>query len=248
MTSLHGYTLVKTAKERKSPVESKDLATEKKVLSNKRATVLVGRKVGRGRSRRARMVPNLPPDISTVFYCSGVFRYATASALTNTTINSAQLVASCGGICTVTNSVLTSFASSVKLRRVTIWPAQPGSTTASVPEIVWYGPQSDIQKDESRDKAVPAGYLSAGGATSSIPPPGSLCGAWLIYDGTPFNLFGLLNVPTGSIIDVHIDFALRNNLAGAGITITTGTLGSVYYPYLDSSSAKIQPVGRPATF
>jgi len=245
------FTFVRSPEsERKSPIESHDeKVVEKKVLSlHQGGQLKTRRKVGKAGRSRSRGVPNLPPDISTVFYGRGVFRYATASALTNTTINSAQLVASCGGICTVANSTITSFASSVRLRRVTIWPAQPGTTTAVVPEIVWYGPVPDIQKDESRDKAVPAGYLSAGGATMSTPPRGSLCGDWLIYDGSAINLFGLLNVPTGSILDIEIEFALRNNLAGAGIAVSTATLGTVYYPYLDTSAAKIQPIGRPTTF
>jgi len=226
----------------KSPAplkESKSLGKASKMMTTRRLKP-------KGKKRSAHS--SLPPEISSSVTCHSVYRFQVISTATTMAVNTAQLLGICGVIGKVNNTSVTSIASSVKLKRITVWPGtQTSGGTVLNPDINWgYPAGTDIGKDASWIASTPAGVTNTGPLTST-PPKGSLCDKWFRYDGSTPDLFTLINVVAGSIVDVSISFTLRNHLAGVDITVATAAVGTMYYLYLDSSGGKFQPVGRPTT-
>jgi len=202
----------------------------------------------RTKVRSKGVIAKLPPQIMSTTTCHSVLRFQVLSAIggTPTTINNAQILGACGCIGKVVNSSVSSIASSFRIKRVSIWPA-PSATADAVPEVAWLFPVStDVGKDVAWMSSMPAG-VSQTTAVVSEPPKGSLCSSWFRWDGSQADLFSLYNLTVGSILDLSVSFTLRNVLAGADIGVTTAAVGTMYYLYLDTSSGKIQPVGRPTT-
>jgi hypothetical protein len=157
-----------------------------------------------------------------------------------------MLAGACGGCCTVTNSVVTCWASTAKLHSVTVWPSV--SLTAPIPEVIWYTPITSIEKDESKQRSIPSG-VTVDRAVKSSPPRGSLLQDWLNLGqvGTTA-LFRLNGIPAASIIDVSITFTLSNNITGQDLGVVTGVLKAFYYLPLDGpSSNTLIAVGVPTT-
>ncbi len=69
---------------------------------------------------------------------------------------------------------------------------------------------------------------------------------WHHYDGSQHNVLTMNNITEGTIIDVHAVFTLANNLSALSLSIATGSLGAIGWPYLDTSAGKLEPVGKPA--
>jgi len=241
---------VNTRKPGSLGLETKENQSEKFVLLGRPARRKVEVKTRGAATRRTNVrsrgvVARLPPEIMTTTTCHSTLRFQViTSTITSTTINSAQLIGACGVIGKVVNTSVSSIASTFRVKRVTIWPSVSTSVDA-IPEISWGYPSStDVGKDVSWMSSVPTG-VSQTGPVVSVPPKGSLCSVWFRWDSSQADLFTLLNIPVGSILDLSISFTLRNNLAGADISVITAVVGSMYYLYLDG--AKIQPVGRPTT-
>jgi len=178
------------------------------------------------------------------------FIVTTAVTGTVTSINGGGVCGALGGICTAANSAVTCYSSSFRIHRVSIWPSAVAVGTISpCPEIVWYSPSNAVEKDSSVERALPAG-LTVSAPIHSRPPAKSLCGDWVNSVVNVTNLmFGLLNTPAGSVIDLDVSATMSNNMACLGVTVASGTLGNPYYLYLDGSTRHgIAPVGKPLTF
>jgi len=176
---------------------------------------------------------------------SKVFRFL-ASGSFSANITGQMLAGALGGCCTTTNSVLSCWASSARIRSITIWPSV--SLTAPSPEIIWYSPLTSNEKDESKVRSLPSG-VTVDRAVKSSPPAGTLTADWLNLGSvgtTP--LFRLNGVPSASIIDVSVQFTLSNNITGQTLGIVTGVLTSFYWLALDGPGANVlRPVGIPTT-
>jgi hypothetical protein len=211
-------------------------------------------RMGRGRRGRRGKAPALPPELNASPPLFQVLRYIVgASPATTTTVNVPQMIAACGAIGTVTNSTVATVFSTVRVHSITIWPGlsdSSGNPTSNAPEIQWIGTTGSVLKDTSRSKSVPFG-VGVERALFERPPPDSLASDWLFYDGTTATeLFNISGLTAGSIIDVAVTATMKNNVAGVSVSgVATVTLGSLYWLYLDGSTAhKLQPVARPSTF
>jgi len=178
------------------------------------------------------------------------FNVTTAVGGTAVTVDGGGMCGAIGGICTTANSVVTCYASSFRIRRVSVWPAPVavGGTTPA-PEIIWYSPSNAVEKDTSIERALPAGVVVTA-PVHSRPPKASLCGDWVnAFVNVTNLLFGFLNCPLGSIIDVEVAWTMANNLQQLARTVASGTLGNPYYLYLDGSTRHgFNPIGKPLTF
>jgi hypothetical protein len=195
-----------------------------------------------------RKCPSLPPELESVTIVAQVVRYVVqASPGTTITINSAQLQAAQGGIVTVNTTTMTGWASSVKVTRICIWPAASASaSTITGPELVWANAGvTDLVRDESKINTLPAGVTGRSNPVDVRPPAGTVSALWHHYDGSQHDVFSFNNLVQGTIIDVHTVFTLANNLTKVTLAIGTSLLGTVGWPYLDSSNAKLLPVGKP---
>jgi hypothetical protein len=181
-------------------------------------------------SKRNRLSPvsTHPPQISSNLSLGHVFRFVSSNA-TLTSVTASSLLAAAGGICTTTNTSLTSTFQSVKVNFVRIWspPAVGVSTTCSVE---WIGGQNVNNKevsDTSNSPAFPA-------MINSRPPSRSLASFWTQYTTTP--LFRLV-APVGSIIDIGLSLVMQDDDATILTTsIATGVLGNTYYLSADSNA------------
>jgi len=201
------------------------------------------RRRGRGRG------PALPPTLETVVMASHTFRFVCTtgfSALLN--ITGGNLAGITGGLCSTVNSVVTCPASSIRVHKVTIWPAQQ-APVQNPPEIVWFSPITVMERDESKETILPAG-ISVSQALVSKPPANTLCSDWFAcVTAASQPMFGLSNIASGTVIDVSLSYSVSNNLLGVDRSVATGVIKTWYYLYLDgSTSHSLQPVGKPTTF
>jgi len=185
---------------------------------------------------------SLPPSIQITPKLRHTFRfYQTVGGHTAVTSNS--VLAALGGVCYVANSLVKPMASSFKINKVTIYPA-PNLSGTSACNIAWALATGTQIRDEEKDRTLPDG-LTVSAPVSSKPPRGSLAAMW--QAGSTNSLF-FTDALIGSVLDLDISFTLSNQFLTAGQSVVTGTLGVIYYLYLDgSTSHNWIPVGVPST-
>jgi len=158
-----------------------------------------------------------------------------------------RMLTAMGGICDVKDTSIQSIHSTFRLRKVTLWPSvNTGTGANSLPEVEYLGGgTTEVARDQSFNKTIPAGVTADPGAIVSTPPAGTLAGDW-IYPAASASqvLMHFHNLTQGTVIDVLIEGTLRNNLSGVQGSISTGTVGAMYWTYLEVGH--IQPVGRPS--
>lgn len=213
------------------------------------STVVKLRNKMQARKRVGGRVSGLPPMLDAVISCHHTFRFQCTtgfSLLVN--ITGGNVAGAIGGQCTIANSNVTCPASSIRIHRITIWPSQQNSPQ-NPPEIFWFSPITVMEKDSSRECILPAG-ISVCRPVTSVPPPKTLCADWFAsVGGASQPMFGLANIAAGDVLDLEVSWTQSNNLLGVDRSVTTGTLKTTYYLYLDgSSSHQLQPVGKPSTF
>jgi hypothetical protein len=171
-------------------------------------------------------------------------RFVATAGVSSDLVTVPKLLAAMGGICTITNSQLVSWASSIRVRRVTIFESAQGVATVSS-EVLWANATDVNSKDETISAStVPYDRPSM---LSSQPPKSSLASFWWNSSATT-PLFAL-TCSIGSVIQVDVEFTLSNALTGATAAIATGSQGSPYFMYLDGPSTHVLlPVGVPTTF
>lgn len=202
---------------------------------------------GKGKVGRKGRAPALPPMLDAVIVCHHVFRFQVITGFTSlVNITGGCLAGVAGGLCSVVNSTLVCPASSIRIHRLTIWPAAQSAPT-NPPEVVWFSPITIMEKDSSKESMLPAG-ITMERALVSKPPKGTLCSDWFATVGAVnVAMFGLSNFAAGGVIDLEMSWTQSNNLLGVNRTVSTAVLGTWYYLYLDGSSGSIQPVGKPNT-
>jgi hypothetical protein len=220
--------------------EVKSLVPSSKLEAKKSRTVKGG---------KAARCFSLPPTLDAVIQCRHVFRFQCTtgfSALQN--ITGGNLAGAIGGYCTTVNSTVKTIASSIRVHRVSVWPAVQ-SSPQNPPEIVWFSPITIMEKDASRERVLPAG-VSVSSAVTEVPPKATICGDWFaVSSGASQPMFGLLNIGAGDVVDVDLSWTITNNLLGSTPAVATGVLGTYYYLYLDGSTThQLQPIGKPTTF
>jgi hypothetical protein len=156
----------------------------------------------------------------------------------------ADLAGACGGICSVVNSTVQPWASSIRLKQVTMFPASV-SGSADVDNIVWSNGLTSFVKDEVKDTTIPTG-ITVPQRLTFRPPGKSLLADWIATNGGSGALF-VITANTGTVVDVAIDYTLTAGLAEPPtIHLTAVVLGAVVYLALDgAASNNITPVGLP---
>jgi len=193
---------------------------------------------------KASQAIGLPPRIQLSPAVSHVFRFRSTSA-SPASITVADILGALGGICTVANSKVDTWASCFKIHKVTVWPS--GSTSApTLATLQWAQGESAQVPDEVYDEAIPEG-ITATKALVFAPPAKSLCGFWINSMDSAAAVFAITS-SIGSIVDLQVSFRLVNAFAGVLATVAAGTLGTVYYLALDGPSSNTYvPVGMLST-
>jgi hypothetical protein len=243
----------KDAKMQAQPVPSESLLGNGMSLTSRRSGLrrivrAKGRKGKKGKARGSTRTPSLPPELEITPILGHTFRFRNTADVVSQSFTVGNLIGICGGIGSIVNSTVASIASSVKLRRVTIWPStEAESGTDHNPEISFvtaYGTTSD----RSFNKSVPGG-LTVSAPLTAKPKSDTLASMWQNSSASSSTLFYIYDLPKNSVIDVDVSFCLRNAQGGLNFTVTTAVLGASYYLYLDGSSTHIfQPVALPNTY
>jgi len=206
------------------------LAKERKTMGRRRKGV--GSKVA---------VPNLPPTLSTVTTTDQTLRFVVTAGVSGQ-ISNTELLFAMGSMAITTTSVFT-LHSTFRIRRITVWPAQNGST-ASAPEVVWFGGGSSaVVKDNQHNSAIPEGVTMAGTPVTSVPPRDTFAGDWQKAGSDA--LFEISNLLDGSVVDVHVVGTIMNNIANASRNVTGATAGIIYWLGLDYPATQFTTLGRP---
>lgn len=187
---------------------------------------------------RGRTPTEMPPQINVVPRSRHTFRFVATSTFTGN-INSNDLLAVPGGVTIITNNTIRGIASSMRIHRISIFPA-----SGSYANIAWFdgvhAQDIELNQDQPLGTTLPT-------VVSSSPPSGTLTADWF-NSGLNAIIVGLL-VPIGSVVDVDLEWTTTNSYVGVNVNIVTGPQGTFYYGYLDgTTSHKLQPVGLPNTF
>jgi len=208
--------------------------TEKKPLKSKSAMV-------RGISKSAGV--SLPRVIDSTMTVT-IRIYYDFSDPSARTITVASLLLACGAVGAVLNSSLQSIYSSVRIKRITIWPA-PSTGSANTSELLWAVGASAYQKDSEKIRPIPEG-VSVTGATVYKPNKNTLAADWLTNSvtGTVFTV----SSATGSVLLLEAAATLANAITSVPtMTVTSCTVPTLYWPRLDGHSGKIVPFGLNST-
>jgi len=171
---------------------------------------------------------SLPPPIDLTANVRRWQAYYTTASNALTSISALDVLGACGGICTVANSTVVPWASSVKIHSFMVW--NPGSTSAATDaEAYWSTSASPFAKDSDVMRAVPQG-ITATGALVFVPPPKVLASDWMTSSVGTFVNF---SCGAGSIIKIDVSYTLTNAIIPSSNTVATGTVGTAYYLALD---------------
>jgi len=198
---------------------------------------------GKGKRKSVGEQPSLPPSFNATPTVHQRFRFRASGAASGVGVAATSIIGALGVIGTVTNSDVASWASSFKIRSVTIWPPQVAGSDLAFLE--WTAGSSTFTKDETKVMAIPDG-ITATGPVVFRPPPKSLYSDWIAAGNAGF-LF-TITCATGSIIDLDVDYTTSVALSNLIIPVATAVIGTVYYLALDGATTnKFVPVALPTT-
>jgi hypothetical protein len=207
--------------------------------------VALGVSLSRGTSKQGSST-SLPPQMDITPNARHVYRFVCGNVASVTCTNQ-DILGAIGGICTVANSTVRLWATSFKLHSIKMWPSANTSTTPTYADVYW-GAGAYGSKDSEFLKAVPGG-VTVTGLVTFTPPKGCFAANWISNTISGNYVIMGLQCTVGSIVDVDLSFTLANQVAPANASISTGTLGAIYYLALDGSTThQYTAYGLPGTF
>lgn len=239
------HDLVIVDKKTNPPIKSAASVKQLPRLVKKGRAVVRARKSG---PRRKAGAPHLPPIINATPTFGHTYRFTVATVnLTDFPVVGADLAGALGTICTVVNSKVQPYISTVRIHRITIWPA--ANSNPPLKASVEWGAIAGIVKDESKVSGLPSG-ITEEKVVTAVPPRNSLASDWLNLQSLTGNILFYLSCPAGSIIDIQLTCTLAAAfVTPANITVTTGVVGTAYFLALDKAggTSNIAPLGLPTT-
>jgi len=147
------------------------------------------------------------------------------------------LLGAAGVIGTVTNSKVNTVFTSVRVRRIRIWPS-PSSSGLQQSYVLWYG-NSGNDPDYADVRPIPEGATSTGKLTF-IPPERSLASFWNNTANASTAIFEI-NGGTNSVVYLDIELLQSAYFATLQQAVTTAVVGTMYYLALDGASSNTMP-------
>jgi len=160
----------------------------------------------------------------------------------NFSVTAGTLAGAIGGICTVVNSTLQCFASSVKIDSIDIYPSTGAQVTLN-----WQTGNTPFVQDTLVNDSIPSGITMTQKLTFR-PAARTLAADWFAFSAvTATNtLFNMGLSASGCIIDMHVNYTLVGSIPSISRSIAVGVLGTQYYLYLDTAK-DVNPVELPTT-
>lgn len=136
------------------------------------------------------------------------------------------------GAVQTSSTSLTTFVGSFRIKQIDVYFTAATAGTALTSAIHFY---TGLASFGVNSREVNATTMSTGSVTklTARPTTTEIAGMWNSNTGTT-NLFGL-NVPKGSVIDLHVEFVTSDNDSGTSTITVTGAAAAntVYYTPLD---------------
>lgn len=183
-----------------------------------------------------------PPRFQSVTALTRTYRFGVSTSF-NGLIFYQDCLLMAGMVCTVVNTTCVPLAVSFKIHRFRLWGC-PGTAAANSTVSVRYQTANSLPSREDSNTAM---TTSRPAFLQTKPPKGSSLDFQLGYTAT--NAVGM-TVPAGGIVEVHATHWFYDTGAAAVATqaVAAGTLGVLYYGYLDQTSTKyMAPLGLPST-
>jgi len=203
---------------------------------------------GKAGIRSARGLVKRPGKLNTTPANHAVLRFvATTNFGANASITVGNVIGALGVVGTVVNTTTVSVASSFRIHWIRVYPPAQASALGLMQAAVGWAAESGYSKDDSADASMPYG-VSIGSCVEFKPPAWSEAKRWHSGSLSSNTLF-TLTATAQSVIEISLDWTLKNNLGGVSFTTATAALGSFYYLYLDGNTTHLlQPIDRPTTY
>ncbi len=202
-------------------------------------------KLGRGVMSKGKL--SVPRKLQTTPVVKHTYRFRVTQT-GSYSVTTGSISGACGAM-GITSTTVQNIASSIHVNKLTIWPPATAIGTSDTVMVYWnYSTSAGFVKDESYTASLPDGITTTGAMTFK-PPKKSLLSDWLSTTLSFGNTAMTIAAPAGSIIDLDVSFTLMNNNSGySATTVSTATVGRIYYLPLDGvSSNKIQAQGITTT-
>ncbi len=166
-----------------------------------------------------------PPQIKSNIVLKHKYRFRATAAFTGSITNT-RIAGALGGMATTIVGV-SLLPESFRIRKVELWAPPPSQGAASTISLEWLGSANSPSLEVS-DTTV---SVSRPAHIVTKPPVQALSSFWQQPSGT---VAFTLNVPTGTIIDLTVDWIISDSAAAAGvIVVAAAVIGEVYYLALD---------------
>jgi len=137
------------------------------------------------------------------------------------------------------------WASSFRLRKVTIWPAA-GGEAGWLDDFTGTAEQA-LSKEDQKISTLPTG-ITVDKAVTYRPRRGAYQEMWQMAAINASDNLWLYWGTAGSVYDFEGVFTLSDNSQGYGVAVTTATAGDTYYLSPDGASVNnLVPQGLPTT-
>jgi hypothetical protein len=161
------------------------------------------------------------------------YRFAASAAFTGA-VEFVDIAGAMGTMGTVTNTTVTAWTSSLRIRGIEMWTPPPSQGASATCSIDWYSSanQPSLEfSDTSVSTAQPAHVRCS-------PPAKSLAAFWQGASSatTAFTLVA----PAGTIIDLMVEGIMEDaDLVGLTFGVATAVLGHAYYLALDGFASNL---------
>jgi hypothetical protein len=184
-------------------------------------------------NKRSGMRSIRPTQLKSNIMLSHTYRFVSTSG-SATAVTTTSLGGCAGTMCTVANSNVQILFDSFRVNRVEVYSPPSSQGSAVTCSLNWEGTEGFAPNMEVSDTTV---SVTAPAYINCVPPPRSVAGFWN-RTASSTTIFTLV-APAGSIIDVSLSLILSDGMTPTGISITTGTLGILYYLSLDANSTHV---------
>jgi hypothetical protein len=181
-----------------------------------------------------------PPAMQVVPRIKKTYRYNVTGSPSGTAVTVGSLLAAMGAIGTVANTTIVSLCSSVRIKKIKIWPAlnAAGSGNSLDTYVVWASSIAN-QPDEKKDATLQTG--STVGRSMIYRPQAKSLGSFVWNSTSAATVLFNITAPQGSIVDITLDGWFANSIAPYAQAVGTATVGSVYFGCLDGSTTHLLP-------
>jgi len=186
-----------------------------------------------------------PPSFNSTICCRFKRQFHNVTSSTTVySISGNNLAGALGATVFTANTSARAQFSTAKIHALRVWTPAAGLGVDVTADCRWsVGATPTFIKDEDWIKARPDGITSAQNGLIFTPPPGTLCGEWMIMGQVGAGVLFILELYQGCIVELDIEATLANNQTGATVSISAGTVGVQGFTALNGAGGGLAQLG-----